>query len=72
MYKSSALLVIADPGEVSTKSETKTYWVVYGKGVWFLFFPVITYFLLPSSPEVDFTVFFSLGMEKKNRKQYMI
>ena len=41
------------------------------KGVWFLFFQVITYVLLPSSPEPDFTVFFSLGIrsrKKKNRK----
>ena len=42
-----------------------------GKGVWFLFFQVITYVLLPSSPEPDFTVFFfprDSEPEKKNRK----
>ena len=43
-----------------------------GKGVWFYFFPVITYNLLPSSLEDDFTVFFfpsgSGGVKKKNRQ----
>ena len=41
------------------------------KGVWFLFFPVITYVLLPSSPMADFTGFFfpsGFGVGKKNRQ----
>ena len=45
------------------------------KGVWFLFFPVITYILLPSSAEADFTGFFfrrDSGLEKKNRPLNLI
>ena len=41
------------------------------KGVLFLFFHVITYALLPTSTESDFSVFFFPRVEKKKRTEFL-